>query len=88
MYQKTLCIDEKAHGPNHLDTAKTYNKYALPLFLDEHTEIQFCVLCSIGMVFGSMGKPEKALENYNKSLAVKEKVLGCKHPDVAGTKEK
>ena len=49
------------------------------------TEIQFCVLCSIGNVFDSMGKPEKALENFDKSLAIKTKVLGCEHPNTATT---
>ena len=52
------------------------------------TEIQFGVLCSIGNVFDLMGKPEKALENYNKSLAIKKKVLGCEHLDTASTKNK
>ena len=84
--KESLKIDIKVHGPEHLDTARTYNKYALslPLF----TEIRFCVWCSLGLVFNSMGKPEKALENYNKSLAIKKKVLGCEHPLVATTQNK
>ena len=40
-------------------------------------------LCSIGTVLDKMGKPEEALENYNKSLEIR--VLGLEHPDVATT---
>ena len=41
------------------------------------------VLCSIAAVYAKQGKFPEALKLYNKSLAVKEKLLGCEHPDVA-----
>ena len=44
-------------------------------------------LCSIGTVLDKMGKPEEALENYNKSLEIKIRVLGLEHPLVAATED-
>ena len=43
-------------------------------------------LCSIGTVLDKMGKSEEALENYNKSLEIKIRMLGLEHPLVADTK--
>ena len=37
------------------------------------------------MVFDEMGKPEEALENYNKSLEIKIQVVGHNHPLAADT---
>ena len=43
-------------------------------------------MCSIGIVLEKMGKTEEALENFNKLLEIKIRVLGHEHPDVATTK--
>ena len=45
----------------------------------------YMYICSIAIVYEMQGKLPEALELYNKSLAIKEKVLGCEHPDVATT---
>ena len=45
-----------------------------------------CVhICSIAIVYENQGKHPEALELYHKSLATKEKVLGCEHPEMATT---
>ena len=44
------------------------------------------ILGSIAMVFDEMGKPEEALENFNKSLEIMIRVVGCNHLDVAKSK--
>ena len=49
-----------------------------------HVSIHVCK-CSIAIVYEQQGKFPEALELYDESLAMKEKVLGCKHPDVATT---
>ena len=43
---------------------------------------------SMAGVYMHRGKLPEALKLFHKSLAVKEKLLGRGHPDVAGTKEK
>ena len=40
------------------------------------------------MVLNVMGKPDEALENYNKSLEIKIRVVGPEHLRVANTKHK
>lgn len=45
-------------------------------------------LCSIAIIYKEQGKFPEALELYHKSLATKEKVLGCEHPLVAKTYNK
>ena len=46
-----------------------------------------CVhICSIAIVYEEQGKYPEALELHHKSLATKEKVLGCEHPLAADTK--
>ena len=42
-------------------------------------------ICSIAIVYQKQGKFPEALELYHKSLATKEKVLGCEHLDTAKT---
>ena len=42
-------------------------------------------LCSIAIIYKNQGKFPEALELYHKSLATKEKVLGCEHPVAADT---
>ena len=42
-------------------------------------------ICSIAIVYKKQGKYPEALELYHKSLATKEKVLGCEHPSAADT---
>ena len=43
-------------------------------------------ICSIAIVYKKQGKYPEALELYHKSLATKEKVLGCEHLEPAKTK--
>ena len=44
-------------------------------------------LCSIATIYKEQGKFPEALELCHKSLATKEKVLGCEHPEVASTQD-
>ena len=83
MYDKCLKTREKLLGRNNLDVAETYNKYDFSLFsLDLISD----VVCSIGNVLQRMAKYEAALENLNKSLQIKIRVLGHMHPLAADTK--
>ena len=44
-------------------------------------------ICSIAIIYKNQGKFLEALELFNKSLATKEKVLSCEHPDAAATQD-
>ena len=52
-----------------------------------HTCVHTCHLCSIALVYEQQGNFPEALELYHKSLATKEKVLGCEHLETANTRE-
>ena len=51
------------------------------LYVSKHVH-----LCSVAIIYKRQGKLPEALEFYHKSLATKEKVLGCEHPLAADTK--
>ena len=82
-FSEVLRIQEKVLGRDHLLVAKTYNKYAHPFSVSIALHSMRSVVCSTGIVLLAMGKHEKALENYNKSLEIKIRALGHDHPDVA-----
>ncbi|CAM9138218.1 unnamed protein product, partial [Ectocarpus sp. 13 AM-2016] len=87
LYRRSLAINENIYGPDHPKVATDLNNWALLLkkqaFVLPHMHQCHQPIFSLSLPVTFQGKYEEAEPLYRRSLAIREKVLGPEHPDVA-----
>ncbi|CAM9618735.1 unnamed protein product, partial [Choristocarpus tenellus] len=78
LYQRSLAIREKVLGPEHLGVASSLNNCAGLMQIQARKQSQ-----RMSFSFPLQGNYERSDPLYQRSLAIREKVLGPDHPHVA-----
>ena len=86
LYQKSLDIQLKVFGSEHLDVAKTKVRLKLSFRVMLFANMMVLVQGNISNILKAQGKLPEALTMLHDVLAIFEKTLGQDHPVVADTK--
>lgn len=82
LFERAVAIDEMAVDPEHLDTAIVIDSNRPLLYEDEATAIN-----NMAEMYRKTGAYAKAEPLYKRAIAIREKVLGPKHPDTAKSRK-